>query len=226
MLDKVLDIFTAGTGLEKNINTNACPACEYKYGTRGRPVSSHGSLVCLSCGNEWKEVSHLQCRTSTVSGLPATNQRKVNLETQTVSEYANVEQKTYKPQASKSGPVGVLFAAMLLLAGVVGTYAYMSTNLNPYAAKGVFVSNLHFEEIVRHNQGKVVQVRGTILNSDDRSNPINRLALILRKSNGSELTRWYYTSPVTKLSPGGKTQFVSSIQYDTPIIASVDAVFD
>ena len=226
VLDKDMDVFTAGIGLDSDINTNACPACEYKHGTKGKPVYSQGAFICLSCGNEWKEVIQLERSSSTRSGLVEAKPAKWTTSDQPYYSTENLERHKAKHTKSQSGLVGVSLAVLLLFAGVIASYLYLTGGQVSPVEKGVHVSELNFEEIIRQNRGKVVQVKGTILNTDNRSKQIKRLALILRKSNGSELTRWYYTSPVMKLSPGAKTQFVSSIQYDTPIIASVDAVFD
>ena len=119
-----------------------------------------------------------------------------------------------------------LAAFFVLALGIGATYLFLTGGSSQPSYKGLHVADVKFEEVVRGGLGKVVRVKGTISNSGERPEIVKRVAIVLRKSNGNELTRWYYKSPVVKLAPGGKTRFVSSIQYDTPVIASVEASFE
>lgn len=181
-------------------------------------------MVCLSCGNRWKELSDGPVSLGDI-WREDTNLQSAKM---VIPDEMKKSHVVYGAAESPkhSWLSGVILSIGLLISGIVATTNFMEHKTNKLNTRGLKVADLQFEELVRQNLGKVVRVSGTIANTGTDSYPVTRLALILKKSNGSELTRWYYNSPVAKLAPGGKTRFVSSIHYDTPVIASVDAKFE
>ncbi len=217
-------VFAAREPLSNNLQS-ACPACEYRQGGSGRPVLKDGTMHCLECGNSWKEFSSV---TFGAKPMVLHNNSESAAEPDDVSINSHNSTASYRlaDKTPKSGIVPTVLASLLLVAGVTAVVVFLQSGLKVGEPEGLHVAELNFEELVRGNQGKVVRVKGTISNDGPGSETVGRLAIVLRKSNGSELTRWYYNSPIRKLSPGGKTRFVSSIQYDTPVIASVEASFE
>ena len=183
-------------------------------------------MHCLDCGNTWKELSALLPGpgNSTFS-RPVAVAADASVDSEMRAGVADAVARDYRKDG-KSGTLPMLLAVFILVLGVGATYLFLTRIQVQPAEKGLHVADLRFEELVRGNLGKVVRVKGVISNSGNQPELVKRLAIVLRKSNGSELTRWYYSSPVVKLAPGGKTRFVSSIQYDTPVIASVEALFE
>ncbi|MEM9278135.1 MAG: hypothetical protein AAGA76_06150 [Pseudomonadota bacterium] len=199
-------------------STPSCPTCEYERASPGKPVSRDGKMHCLECGNSWKEFSNLVVDVKAPLSLPQ--------EPEAEEGFGQVDPAFPGAANSKSGMTGLMAAIFLLVSGIAGLLAFLQFNVPDGQQKGLHVANIQFEEIIRGNRGKVVQVKGVISNSGAESKALPRLAIILRKSNGNELTRWYYRSPVLQLKPGGESRFVSSIQSDFPVIASVEALFE
>ncbi|MEM9332415.1 MAG: hypothetical protein AAGA53_13885 [Pseudomonadota bacterium] len=197
-----------------------CPSCEYERGTSGKPVAENGQMRCLSCGNVWKEYNDVRLLEIKKEAL---------LRPEQVPPAHSLSSPGFVPLAVNSGKKGiasVLIVSTLFVAGIGLSLLFFA--LNPFVGekKGLDLSGLTFEELARGGRGKVIRVRGVIENAGVSTARVPRLAIILRKSNGRELTRWYYQSPIGVLKPGSKTRFVSSIQYNNPVIASVDAVFE
>ena len=118
-----------------------------------------------------------------------------------------------------------MLGGMLFLVLCIGvTVFYMSDFADMQG--GLHVRDVSFEEMVRAGSGKVVQIKGTIANSGAERETVPRVALILRQANGMELTRKFYRSTTKIIDPGGQTRFVTSFLYDTPFLASVEAMLE
>ncbi|MEM7214701.1 MAG: hypothetical protein AAF423_04085 [Pseudomonadota bacterium] len=207
---------------EKNLPDSriACPACEYERGRPGKPVLEADGLHCLECGNRWKDLNDtvvFSRKSVMLAGLGAGS----TLAGHTLSESRIGDFS--KPRGALPGMVALAF---LFLLGVGVVYAFLLGSGPGFEQEGLRVAELEFEELVRTGRGKVVRVTGTIENSGNSAETVPSVTLVLRQSNGQELTRWNYRSPVVKLRPGRKTRFISSIQNDAPVIASVEALFN
>ena len=217
------DDFTAGLGMSELVGM-ACPVCEYQHGNPGKPVAHNGEMRCLSCGSSWKQFTN---------SVPVANQdnevsKSGDADSSGVSSgpHTNINADEYlerKNPAIRPASFAVMAGLAMLIVSIGVTLIFLGNGNSENA--GLHVADIRFEEMV-HSGGKVVRVKGVIENSGAESEIVPRVALVLRKANGSELTRWYYNSSVAKLQPGARTRFVSSIQYDTPFIASVEAMFE
>ncbi|MGI9353269.1 MAG: hypothetical protein ACR2O3_17045 [Rhizobiaceae bacterium] len=219
------DVFAAGNYVI-NPAIQACPSCEYERASPGKPVSRDGKMRCMDCGSSWKvfgsQASRLERIPEALPWSAVSFQGPVVEFSPSPADPIPANSPGYK----KSGLHGLLICGFLLIAGVGLMLTFFASNPDVPANGGLHVANVEFEELVRGDLGKVVRVKGTISNIGASSERVPRIALVLKKTNGSVLTRWYYNSPVVKLAPGGKTRFVSSIQYDTPVIASVEALLE
>lgn len=117
------------------------------------------------------------------------------------------------------------FAAFLLFAGIYVGMILLESDAPTAQLNALNIAEVEIEEQVRRNGKKIFTVKGLVSNPTSISKTIPPIAIILRKQNGSEITRWYYNSSLASLRPGGKSRFASSIQYDTPIVAYAEAVF-
>ena len=219
------DVFAAGNDVNKP-ESQACPSCEYERASRGKPVLRDGKMHCLECGGSWKEFGNTDFASDgEFIPSPTTDVFVQNANADAVPPPKS-QNSTNDPGWAKKGVFGFLACGFLLIAGIGIMLIFIAYNSANRTVDGLQVASVEFEELVRGDLGKVIRVKGTIANSGDSSERVPRILLVLKKANGGELTRWYYNSPVVKLAPGGKTRFVSSIQYDTPFIASVEALFE
>jgi len=213
----------------------ACPACEYERNSKGQPVERNGQMQCLDCSSTWRELS--TAHETVKNAKPKTRARQL-AEQVTFKEpepelnkndyaFANKYQSVIPSYRPGFGVGLSVFAACLLFLGLYLGLMFLEHGKTQSAQ--VFdklqISDIKIEEQVRRNGQKVFTVKGLVSNPTDGSKSIPRIAIILRKQNGSEITRWYYNSSLASLRSGGKSRFASSIQYDTPIVAYAEAVF-
>ena len=213
-------------------NIIACPACEYERNSPGQPVERNGQMQCLDCGSSWRVFGTLG-KTSNVAVKQKTRAKelagKVSFETVNSSELLTPYSAGFhtNPTSYKLG-LGTMmscFAALLLLAGMYLGMMFLERDMQTVQMDVLNIAEVEIEEQVRRNGQKVFTVKGLVSNPTDISRTIPPIAIILRKQNGSEITRWYYNSSLASLRAGGKSRFASSIQYDTPIVAYAEAVF-
>lgn len=201
------------------VTGTACPVCEYERGEPGKPIARNNEMHCLSCGSSWKQFTN-----SLSSVKSSKDEQKLGRDNYIdVTEEPDVSVSRFSNSSNRTASYAILAGMAALVLCIGATMAFLGSGVTE--KKGLHVADIRFEELVR-NGGKVVRVNGTIENSSSNAEVVPRVALVLRKTNGSELTRWYYNSPVAKLHPGARTRFVSSIPYDTPFIASVEALFE
>jgi len=182
-------------------NKIACPACEYERNSHGHPVERDGQMQCLDCGSSWREFgTHIDdSAKEPVPTLKKTRVRelseKVSFQTNDPDEYSFHKSAHIKTHLTNYKP-GLGTLMACLGASLLFVGLYL----------GLFF----------------LQTDSQVMPSDK---PIPSIAIILRKQNGSEITRWHYNSSLAALRAGGKSRFASSIQYDTPIVAYAEAVF-
>lgn len=216
-------------------NKIACPACEYERNSHGHPVERDGQMQCLDCGSSWREFgTHLnESAKEPVPTLKKTRVRelseKVSFQTNDPDEYSFHKSAHIKTHLTNYKPgLGTLMAclgASLLFVGLYLGLFFLQTDSQVMPSDSLYIAEVEIEEQVRKNGDKVFTVKGLVANPTDLSKPIPSIAIILRKQNGSEITRWHYNSSLAALRAGGKSRFASSIQYDTPIVAYAEAVF-
>ncbi|MEL7428491.1 MAG: hypothetical protein AAFN43_00695, partial [Pseudomonadota bacterium] len=122
-----------------------------------------------------------------------------------------------------------VFLVALLLAGgtgLTGWYINTLTTVPDVTANTVSISDVRVDEQISRNGRKVITVKGSINNMTSTPRKIPRVAIILKRKDGGEIVRWRYNPPASSISPGGKTRFASSIQYDTPVIAYAEAIIE
>jgi hypothetical protein len=216
-------------------NTISCPACEYERNSLGQPIERDGQMECLDCGSTWRVFGTAPESTSNPS-KPVKKTTRVRELAEQVT-FAETSAKaasepepsifTQEPKSYKFG-LGVLmasFAAFLLFAGVYVGMIFLEKDMPNSRLDVLNIAEIEIEEQVRRNGEKVFTVKGLVSNPTGTAKTIPPIAIILRKQNGGEITRWYYNSSLASLRPGGKSRFASSIQYDTPIVAYAEAVF-
>ena len=216
-------------------NKIACPACEYERNSHGQPVERNGEIQCLDCGSTWRvfgtatEVSSQ----SSIQTKPITRARefaeqvsfKELFDEETTLSFTTVVQENIKSYKPGLGTLMSCFGAFLLFAGLYAGLIFLEKTAITQPSDVLNIAEVEIEEQVRRNGKKVFTVKGLVSNPTQASKPIPPIAIILRKQNGSEITRWYYNSALVSLRAGGKSRFASSIQYDTPIVAYAEAVF-
>lgn len=207
----------------------SCPACEYERNSHGQPVRHNGEMQCLDCGSTWREFG-----TSLVAAqeMPKSEQPKAPLDNlkSGFSSKPRIAENPIFNQAKRSYKPGLgtmmsCLGAALLFAGVYVTMLFLQTEHPQQIRDNLYISEVQIEEQVRRNGEKVFTVKGLVANPTALSKTIPPIAIILRKQNGNEITRWYYNSSLASLQAGGKSRFATSIQYDTPIVATAEAVF-
>ena len=213
----------------------ACPACEYERNSHGQPVERSGQMVCLDCGSTWRVFgTAINASSEAVKPEPQKTRVReladqVSFQTTSPEDELPSYQAIIKDNISSYKPgLGMLmscFGAMLLFAGLYLGVLFMKTDQPSAPIDRLYIAEVEIEEQVRRNGQKVFTVKGLVSNPTDLSRPIPPIAIILRKQNGGEITRWYYNSSLAALRAGGKSRFASSIQYDTPIVAYAEAVF-
>ncbi len=222
----------------KEISKNTCPACEYERGVPGKPVSTGNETHCLACGNSWKEYGNVLALEEIAGEKPAllfSPAAKLDYHSKTPPEHEPDNQITY-PEAETTFtqspskpwfamPIVACIAAILGI-GVIATLYSFDFMTNREGHKGLHVESVAFEEIIRPGGSKVVKVQGMLENRGERTEPVNRIAIVLRKANGTELARWYHASKVPALKPGKKAGFVTAMAVSAPVIASVDAIIE
>lgn len=216
-------------------NSIACPACEYERNSKGQPVEIKGQMQCLDCGSSWRVFGTALAAKSEISAPIKQKTRvrdladKVSFQTASpepesvpLSSIAASSLTSYKPGL---GTLMSCFGALVLFAGLYLGIVFLETDKPTVISDRLFIAEVEIEEQVRTNGQKVFTVKGLVSNPTDLSKTIPPIAIILRKQNGSEITRWHYNSSLASLRAGGKSRFASSIQYDTPIVAYAEAVF-
>jgi len=187
-------------------NEIACPACEYERNSHGQPVERNGQIRTLSEDISFVEnivVEKPKPAEAFVSGV----QDKMN---------------SYKLGL---GSVMSCFSAVLLFIGVYLGILFLTPDDKIVQLDELNIAEVEIEEQVRRSGEKIFTVKGIVSNPTSRSKTIPSIMIILRKQNGSEITRWRYNSSLASLKAGHKSRFASSIQYDTPIVAYAEAVF-
>lgn len=214
--------------------THACPNCEYERGNPGKPVSVGERVECQVCGTSWKEFSG----SSTLRQAPAGKADTITMlrdiarrgDSGHFEEPALTIPEKILPEKQRPRPfmAQVLFIALLLAGGTGFTGWYINTLATSPAATAntVSISDVRVDEQISRNGRKVITVKGSINNATNTPRKIPRVAIILKRKDGGEIVRWRYNPPVSSISPGGKTRFASSIQYDTPVIAYAEAIIE
>ena len=213
----------------------SCPACEYERNSHGRPVKRDGQMQCLDCGASWRVFgTHMSSLPEKIATTPNKTQIKELSEKMAFqvhepddtasSNHAGIQTNitNYKPGF---GTLMACFSAGLLFVGLYLGTLFLENGAETMPSDALYIAEVEIEEQVRKNGDKVFTVKGLVANPTNLSKPIPPIAIILRKQNGSEVTRWYYNSSLAALRAGGKSRFASSIQYDTPIVAYAEAVF-
>lgn len=216
----------------------ACPVCEYEKGSLGKPVSREGQMECLECGSTWRVFGTRNPVASETALKPdVIRELKEKLRHQQF-DVASSENRISEPKGKSAGfasnvksyapGLGMLISCLAVLICFVAVFLGMQlldSNSIRAQNKALYIGEIELDEQVRRNSSKVFTVRGLVGNPSDVSKPIPVIEIILRKTNGEEITRWYYNSSLASLKPGAKSRFASSIQYDTPAVAYAEAVF-
>ena len=216
-------------------NIISCPACEYERNSHGQPIENNGQMKCLDCGSSWRVFGTASNNSieETKSARQATRVRKlaeqVTITQSEVSQSPGFDSPLFSNEVKSNAPgLGTVLsclAAILLFVSVYVGVIFLKADVSSAQVDFLNIAEVKLEEQVRRNGEKVFTVRGLVSNPTSSSKPIPPIAIILRKQNGNEITRWYYNSSLVSLRPGGKSRFASSIQYDTPIVAYAEAVF-
>lgn len=213
---------------------HACPNCEYERGNPGKPVSVGDQVACQVCGTSWKEFSG----SGTIREAPARKPDTIAMlrdiarrgDSDHFEEPALRRSKSALPENQRPRPfMTQVFLVALLLAGgtgLTGWYINTLTTVPDVTANTVSISDVRVDEQISRNGRKVITVKGSINNMTSTPRKIPRVAIILKRKDGGEIVRWRYNPPASSISPGGKTRFASSIQYDTPVIAYAEAIIE
>ena len=215
-------------------NEIACPACEYERNSHGQPVERNGQMKCLDCGATWRVFG-----TALNSIRPKKQKTRIRTLSEDISFVENIVVEKPKPaEAFVSGvqdkmssyklglgAVMSCFSAVLLFIGVYLGILFLTPDDKIVQLDELNIAEVEIEEQVRRSGEKIFTVKGIVSNPTSRSKTIPSIMIILRKQNGSEITRWRYNSSLASLKAGHKSRFASSIQYDTPIVAYAEAVF-
>ncbi|MDJ0613903.1 MAG: hypothetical protein QNJ29_09505 [Rhizobiaceae bacterium] len=221
------------------MSENSCPNCEYEKGKTGRPVLRGDSIHCLDCGTSWKDISagsQLQLEDNSrertfadMREMLRSNSRP-NSKPQNVSRLKNTidtPEFTFE-EASPSFAITLASIALAMFISVGGLTAFFllpSSNVE-ITRDLVSLSNIELKEQVGRAGRKVITVKGTVENSTDQHQTIRPISIILRRKDGGEIVRWRHVSHRPILKAGAKSRFASSIQYDTPLVAYAEAVFE
>ena len=213
----------------------SCPACEYERNSHGHPVERDGQMQCLDCGASWRVFgTHIKSSSEKSSAVSSKTRIKelleeVSFQTHELDEASSFNHtgnnwniSSYKPGL---GSLMACVGAGLLFVGLYVGLLFLEKDAKVMPSDALYIAEVEIEEQVRQNGDKVFTVKGLVANPTQLSKPIPPIAIILRKQNGSEITRWHYNSSLAALRAGGKSRFASSIQYDTPIVAYAEAVF-
>jgi hypothetical protein len=226
--------------MNSDIKEVACPACEYERNSKGRPIERDGQMECLECGASWREFDSeaIILKAKPFGQKAATSKTRTRHLADQVSFHVNEEPVSETPFLASSvqtvssytpglGTMMACFSALLLFAGLYLGITFLQHGPSEVAQRAdkLQIGEIKLEEQVRRNGEKVFTVKGLVSNPTGVAKPIPRIAIILRKQNGNEITRWYYKSTMPALNSGGKSRFATSIQYDTPIVAYAEAVF-
>jgi hypothetical protein len=192
-------------------------------------------MHCLDCGSSWRVFGTL------INNSAETNQGQ-SKKTRIKKLTEDISFQSYEPEKpfvsfsnrfkthipSYKPGFGTLMACVgagILFLGLYVSVSFLEKQTPAMPSDALYISEIEIEELVRENGDKVFTVKGLVANPTSLSKPIPPIAIILRKQNGSEITRWHYNSSLAGLKAGGKSRFASSIQYDTPIVAYAEAVF-
>lgn len=216
----------------------SCPQCEYERNTSGQPVERDGEMQCLDCGSSWRvfgtrhsgSVENIQ-KVDPIKEIKKKlrkNPYKTEAEDDQQPQEFKPDLKT-TPKSERYMPgLGVMiscFAVFVMFGSLYFGVNYLKQQNHYVSSDSLYIGEVAVEEQVRRNGSKVFTVKGLVANPTAGSKPIPTIAIILRQTNGKEITRWHYTSSLASLKAGAKSRFASSIQYDTPIVAYAEAVF-
>lgn len=82
----------------------------------------------------------------------------------------------------------------------------------PVAAANVLRFHLVDPELRGGEQGQVLVVKGVVVNTSKREQPVPPLEAQLRTANGAVLTRWQFDSGIGALQPGASASFRTELQ--------------
>lgn len=197
------------------------------------------TITCLDCGTSWKEFSGSGTAVAADNRAATLKELRIlarNGSAEPFTEDAHPKSVRVSMQRGNTGFASTGFALGLItlaFAGVIGGAMWMSSQPGKHYAGSqtatsapISVSDIKLRERIGRDGKKIITVAGRIENATSRSHPVPPLAIILRRKDGGEIIRWRYTSAKPVLSSGTATRFASSIQYDTPVIAYADAVFE
>ncbi|MEM8648960.1 MAG: hypothetical protein AAGF54_00365 [Pseudomonadota bacterium] len=216
---------------------SACPSCEYEKNSPGRPIQEGDHLKCLDCGSTWRQYGNRPISYSTLAEpeQPAPSREKPTprfIEDKFFK--ARSEDDGFQANSSSSfsqtsnGVTGfqiTLVACFLFFAVLFGTVLGLNFLTPVQNKETLHIADVQMQELMRGGT-KVFTVRGNVNNNTNTRRAIPRIAIILKKSGGEEVFRWYYKSSKTVLEAGGKSKFATSVQYNAPIVAYAEAVFD
>ena len=210
-------------------HSHSCPNCEYQNGNPGKPAIKGDLIECLVCGTSWKEYSGAALardpdrkHADAVSML-----RKMARNEGTLPAFEATVHASERPQ-KVSGLFGaVLFGALMIGGTAITTFVLdHGSRQIENSEEQISISGVKIREQIGRDGRKVITVRGSINNQTPHHHAVPKIAIILKRKDGGEIVRWHYNPPARSIVPGGKTQFASSIQYDTPIIAYAEAIIE
>lgn len=225
------------------MKANSCPNCEYEHGKHGKPVTRGDTIHCLECGTSWKNIS------ANPSFLIEDNSREKTFtemrnmlrehETEVLWSDASYEAVTLKQNSidmpgtaahstNVRFPVGLMAVAVALFVGL-GALTMVLTDEKidqSVSQQIVSLSDVEYKEQISRTGRKVITVKGLVQNASDEYQPLRPISIILRRKDGAEIIRWRHVSQKAILKAGAKSRFASSIQYDTPLVAYAEAVFE
>ncbi len=222
------------------MDKNSCPNCEYETGKPGRPTLRGDTIHCLDCGTSWKDISanpaillENNSREKTLDDLRNMLREKHNKTLwDTGSHNASQSNNTIDfpdthgepSQRNTAMTIATALLGVFIMVGGAGTYFW------PHTEKGdrsiVSLSDIELKEQIGRAGRKVITVKGLVENGTNEYQAIRPISIILRRKDGGEIVRWRHVSHKPILKAGAKSRFASSIQYDTPLVAYAEAVFE
>lgn len=208
--------------------SNACPACEYERGHAGLPVPVADGMMCRDCGTSWKEVgssaAHSVKQQPEVSDTP-----RQGIIDSRIFETSGDDHPPYESEKETvfdglfAKPVVRQFAPVCAIVLILVASGYFLSEL--FTKQSIQISEIEMRQQVNSRGGKVVTVQGLIMNDTQAGKRIPKISIVLRQTNGQEITRWYHQSALTRLKPGAAARFSSSIQSDYESAMYAEAVF-
>jgi len=221
----------------------SCPNCEFEKGKPGRPVLRGENIHCLDCGTSWKDITAnsvplLQdnSREKTFAEMRAmlrqtTNQNRMDDEAYVSnSQFANtIDMPEHLEEYTSPGHTAI-FAAIALFVFIsvsgLSPFFYWNSDKEDTAQQVVSLTDIELKERIGRAGKKVITVKGLVENGTGEYQALRPIAIILRRKDGGEIIRWRHVSQRPVLKAGARTRFSSSIQYDTPLVAYAEAVFE